>query len=166
MNMMGSEARPPVVAAVLRSLQEYTPEKGHRLFSQWLERNRRLAEFAKPFLGENLQHGAYNGIYLSLNDFMDLVLERTGIEETDLAPVDLSVAFAMLLLRGFGFLTVPATHYPGASKLVGVKVNALRPGDGITDEAIVEALRDSLDALVRTRLDRAAIERLLFGPPE
>ena len=166
MNMMGTEARPAVVAAVLRSLQEYTPEQGHRLFGEWVERHRRLAELAKPFLGENLQYGAYNGIYLSLDDFMALVLERTGIEKTDLAPVDLSVAFSMLLLRGFGFLTVPTTHYPGASKLVSVKVLALRQGDDISDDDIAGALRDSLDALVRTRLDRAAIERLLFGPPE
>jgi len=166
MNMMGTEARPAVVAAVLRSLQKYTPEEGHRLFNEWVDRHQRLAELAKPFLGENLQYGAYNGIYLSLDDFMDLVLERTGIEKTDLAPVDLSAAFSMLLLRGFGFMTVPITHYPGASKLVSVKVLALRQGDGLSDDAIVGALRDSLDALVRTRLDRAAIERLLFGPPE
>ena len=165
-NILGTEARPAVVAAVLRTLQEYTPERGRQLFAQWLKRNRRLWELAKPFLGDKLQYGAYDGIYLPLDDFIHLVLERAGMEETDLAPVDLSVAHAMLMLRGFGFLSVAALHYPGASKLVSVKVNSLRQGDDISDEAIVQGVSASLDALIRVLPDRAGLERVLFGPTE
>ncbi len=164
-NILGTEARPSVVASVLQTLREYTPDEGRRLFDGWLERNRRLWELAKPFLGENLQYGAYDGIYLSLRDFYDLVLERAGMAETDLAPVDLSVAHAMLMLRGYGFLTVAALHYPGASKLASVKVNSLRPGDGISDEEIIDGVRGSMDALVRVLPDRSGLERVLFGPP-
>ena len=164
--MMGTEARPSVVAAFLRALREYTPELGQQHFNQWIERHRRLWELAKPFLGESLQYGAYDGIYLSLSAFMDLVMERAGIDETDLAPVDLSVACCMLMLRGYGFLTVPTLHYPGASKLVSVKVNSLREGDDISDDEIVEGVRTSVDALVRVLPDRQALERVLLGPPE
>ena len=164
--MLGTEARPSVVAAVLQTLRGYTQERGRELFDHWLERNRRLWELAKPILGENIGYGAYDGVYLSLDDFMHLVLERAEIEETDLAPVDVSVAYAMLMLRGYGFLTVAALHYPGASKLVNVKVNALRAGDDISDEDIVDGIRASLDALVRALPDRAALERVLFGSPQ
>jgi L-seryl-tRNA(Ser) seleniumtransferase len=165
-NMMGTEARPSVVAAVLQTLQEYTPERGRELFAEWLERSRGLWELAKPFLGEKLQYGAYDGIYLPLDAFMEMVMERAGMEETDLAPVDLSIAHAMLMLRGFGFLSVASLHYPGASKLVSVKPNSLREGDDISDEAIVEGVVASMDALVRILPDRAALERVLFSPPE
>ena len=165
-NLMGSEARPSVVAALVQTLREYTPEHGHDLFNEWLERHRRMWELAKPFLGEALQYGAYDGIYLSLPDFMDLVMERAGTDETDLAPVDLSVACCMLMLRGYGFLTVPALHYPGASKLVSVKVNSLREGDSISDDEIVEALSSSVEVVARVVRDRPGLERVLFGPPE
>lgn len=164
--MLGTEARPSVVAGVVQALREYTPERGRQLFDGWLERNRRLWELAKPYLGEKLRYGAYDGIYLTLDDFMQLVMEKAGIDETDLAPVDLSVACAMLMLRGHGFLTVAPLHYPGASKLVSVKVNALRQGDDISDKAIVEGLADSVDALVCMLTDRATLEKVLFGPPD
>ena len=71
----------------------------------------------------------------------------------------------MLMLRGYGFLTVAALHYPGASKLASVKVNSLRPGDGISDEEIIDGVRGSMDALVRVLPDRSGLERVLFGPP-
>ena len=163
--MLGTEARPSVVAAVLRALREYTPESGHQLFAQWLERHRQLWELARPLLGEKLQYGGYNGVYLSLDDFMDLLMKRAKVTETGLAPVDVSVAHAMLMLRNYGFMTVAPLHYPGASKLMNVKVNALRQGDDITDEAIVEGVSDSLDALAGIITDRAAIEQVLFGSP-
>ena len=102
-NILGTEARPAVVAAVLRTLQEYTPERGRQLFAQWLKRNRRLWELAKPFLGDKFQYGAYDGIYLPLDDFMHLVLERAGMEETDLAPVDLSEPTPCSCSEAFAF---------------------------------------------------------------
>ena len=165
-NMMGTEARPAVVAAVLAALREYTPEQGQQLFADWLERHRRLWELANPALGEKLRYGAYDGISLTLDDFHELVLERAGADETELAPVDLSVAHAMLMLRGFGFLSVAALHYPGASKLASVKVNALRQGDDINDDSIVEGFTASLDALARALPHREALEKVLFGPPD
>jgi L-seryl-tRNA(Ser) seleniumtransferase len=163
--MLGTEARPSVMAAVVRALREYTPEKGKYLFAQWLDRHRRLWELARPLLGERLQYGGYNGVYLSLDDFMDLLMKRANVTETRLAPVDASVAHAMLMLRNHGFMTVAPLHYPGASKLMNVKVNALRPGDDITDETIVEGVSESLDALAGIITDRSAIEQVLFDPP-
>lgn len=165
-NMMGTEGRPAIVAAALRTLQQYTPEHGRELFSQWLNRHHDLWELAKPILGESLQYGAYDGIYLSLNDFTELVLSRAGLGETDLAPVDLSVTHAMLMLRGFGFLCVASLHYPGASKMMSVKVNSLREGDDISNEGILEGVDASIDALARVISDRSSLEKVLFGPPE
>lgn len=165
-NMLGTEARPSIIASFLETLRNYTDEQGQQLFSEWLERHKRLWEMAVPYMGESLRYGAYDGVYLALDDFMQLVMDKAGIDETDLAPVDASIAWSMVALRGHGFLTVGSLHYPGASKVPAVKVNSLRDGDDISDEDIIEGVTSSIDALARIMTDRAAIEKVLFAPPE
>ena len=65
-NMLGTEARPSIIASFLETLRNYTDEQGQQLFSEWLERHKRLWEMAVPYMGESLRYGAYDGVYLAL----------------------------------------------------------------------------------------------------
>ena len=90
----------------------------------------------KPIFADSVSpQGIYGGVWVALDEFHRIVRERAGLAELSLAPVDVSVAMAMLMLRDHGFMTVSALHYPGASKLVQVSTAGLE-NDPISDEEI------------------------------
>ena len=163
--MMGTEARPSTIASIIQCLEEFTPERGRELFAQSGVRHRRIWEMMKPVLGESLDYDASGGVHMGVEAFTKLVMEKTGTESIDVAPVDVTTAHAMLMLRLHGFMTVTALHYPGAAKLMSIKVNALKSAT-LSDEDIAGGALDSLDHLTQIITDKPAIERVLFGPPE
>jgi hypothetical protein len=71
----------------------------------------------------------------------------------------------MFMLRRHGFMTITTLHYPGATKIMSVKVNSLK-SPGLSDEDIAEGVLDSLDQTVKIIDDRPAMEKVLFGQPE
>ena len=98
-------------------------------------------------------------------DILELVMERAGLEVTELAPVDVSTAVAMVLLRRYGYMTIPALHYPGASKslmihLAQPSAQTLKPAE------IVAALDDAFTTVARIMTSREKMETVLFGPPD
>ena len=87
-----------------------------------------------------------------------------SLEETDLAPVDVSTAVAMVLLRKHGYMTIPALHYPGASKSLMIHL-AQPSAQNLTPEEIVGALDDAFTTVGRLMTSRDKLETLLFGSP-
>ena len=61
-------------------------------------------------------------------------------------------------------MTITPLHYPGATKIMSVKVNTLK-SPGLSDEDIAEGVLDSLDQTAKIVDDRSAMEEVLFGPP-
>ncbi len=161
----GAEARPSTIASIIRCLEEYTPEKGKEMFGQWRARHQRIWEMMKPVFGEDLVFDAYGGVFMGLEAFTEFVMDKAGLDEVDLAPVDISTAHSMFMLRRHGFMTITTLHYPGATKIMSVKVNSLK-SPGLSDEDIAEGVLDSLDQTVKIIDDRPAMEKVLFGQPE
>jgi L-seryl-tRNA(Ser) seleniumtransferase len=163
--VLGTEARPSVVAAIVRCLEEFTLEGGHAMYAEWEARHRELYEAAAPVFGERVFWKGYGGVSIMVEDILEITMERAGIEETDLAPVDISTAVAMVLLRKYGYMTIPALHYPGASKslmihLAQPSAQTLKPAE------IVAALDDAFTTVARIMRSREKLEVLLFGPPD
>ena len=164
-NVLGTDARPSVVAAIVRALEEYSPGEAKVYYATLAHRHGHITELLSPVFGDSVSpEGIYGGAWVALDDFHRLVRERAGLAELDLAPVDLSVAMAMLMLRDHGFMTVPALHYPGASKLVQVSTAGLED-DPISDDEIASGVIDSFDRLGAIASDRSAVERILFEAP-
>ncbi len=164
-NVLGTDARPGVVAAIARALDDYTVEDAARYYADLARRHRNITELLEPLFGDCVSpEGIYGGVWLALDDFYRLVGERVGTARLGLAPVDLSVAMAMLMLRRRGFMTVSVLHYPGASKLVQVSTAGLYD-DPISDEEIVSGIEDSFHRLAEVAHDRAEVERVLFEKP-
>lgn len=162
--MMGTDARPSVVASMIRALEEYDPDRAEEMFDGWTARHARIWEMITLTMGEALDYGAYSGVYMGLEAFAELVLRKAGLEEVDLALADISTLHSMLMLRRQGFMTIASLHYPGATKLMSVKVNSLNSPD-LTDEDIAQGVLDSLGETARIIADRSAVEQALFGPP-
>jgi L-seryl-tRNA(Ser) seleniumtransferase len=165
MVILGTEARPSVVAAIVRCLEEYHPGRVARLYREWTEAHRELYEAGRPIFGERLLFKEYNGVILPAEAVLEIAMERAGLDATDLAPVDASMALAMLLLRRHGYLTVTALHYPGASKVLALQ-RTFEAARRLPAATIVAAVDRALDELAAALADRGALERILFGPPD
>jgi len=163
-NLMGTEARPGIMAGMVHALEEYDPAKVKAKFAYWEERHRHIQELARGHLGDKIGHGGVFGVYMTMDDFMEVVMDRAGIDEIDLAPVDASMAHALAMLRDHGFMTVTNLHYPGAVKIPTVRVNYLQTP--LTDEAIARGFADSVDRVVEILPHRDKMEEMLFAPPQ
>ena len=163
--VLGTEARPSVIAAIVRCLEEFTHEGGQALYREWEGRHRTLYEEARKVFGDRVSWKSYGGVSIVLEDIMEIAMERAGLEETELAPVDVSTAVAMVLLRKYGYMTIPALHYPGASKSLMIHL-AQPSAQNLTPDEIVRALDDAFGTVARLMRSRDALELVLFGPPD
>lgn len=162
-NVLGTDARPGVVAAIARALEDYSVEHAVQYYSTLARRHSRINELLRPAFGDSVSpEGIYGGVWIALDKFYKLVLENSEVANLDVSPVDLSVAMAMIMLREYGFMTVSALHYPGASKLVQVSVAGLK-NDAVSDEDIVDGVVDSFNRLSRIAHDKNQVESVLFA---
>jgi L-seryl-tRNA(Ser) seleniumtransferase len=92
-------------------------------------------------------------------------MERAGIEQTEFAPVDAATVVAMILLRRHGYMTLPALHYPGASKSLTIHM-AQPAAKALSVDEIVHAIDDAFTAMARIITSRERMEAVLFGGPE
>jgi L-seryl-tRNA(Ser) seleniumtransferase len=164
-SVLGTEARPSVMAAIVRCLEEFTVERGQEIYREWEERHRALYEAAHKVFGERVSWKPYGGISLMVEDIIEITMERAGLDTTEWAPVDVSTAVAMVLLRRYGYMTIPALHYPGASKSLMIHL-AQPSAQTLKPEEIVSALDDAFTTVGRMMTSRAKLETLLFGPPD
>ena len=160
----GAEARPSTIASIIRCLEEFDPEKAKEMYDHWRARHQCIWEMLKPVFGDELVFDAYGGVLMGLEAFAEIVMDKASLDELDLAPADISTAHAMFMLRRHGFMTITPLHYPGATKIMSVKVNTLK-SPGLSDEDIAEGVLDSLDQTAKIVDDRSAMEEVLFGPP-
>lgn len=163
--VLGTEARPSITAAIVRCLEEFTFEKGHALYEEWGVRHKALYEAARKVFGDRVTWKGYGGVSIMVEDILEIAMERAGLEETELAPVDISTAVAMVLLRKYGYMTIPALHYPGASKALMIHL-AQPTAQNLTPEEIVHALDDAFATVAGIMTNREKLEALLFGPPD
>lgn len=163
--VLGTEARPSVTAAIVRSLEEFTFESGQAMYREWEDRHRALYEETRKVFGDRVSWKGYGGVSLMVEDILEIAMDRAGLEETELAPVDVSTAIAMVLLRRYGYMTIPALHYPGASKALMIHL-AQKSAQNLTPDEIVRALDDAFDTVAKIMTNRDKLEAVLFGPPD
>lgn len=163
--VLGTEARPSIVAAIVRCLEAFTREGGLAMYAEWERRHRELYEVARPVFGDRVYWKGYGGVSIMAEDILEIVMERAGVEESPWAPVDISTAVAMVLLRKYGYMTIPALHYPGASKALMIHL-ANPSAQVLTAKEIVAALDDAFATVAGIMESRQKLETVLFGPPD
>jgi L-seryl-tRNA(Ser) seleniumtransferase len=155
----GLEARPMLYAAVVRTLEQYRPERVRELIAT----TRRVADALRPIFGARL-HETPTTAQLRADDLLAVAMERGGVTRPPIVPYEAAAAFCMILLEDHRMLTVHFVGMPPGTADILFKF--VRPetldrfgGPGKFAQA-VDAAVTRLGALLG---EPERIGRLLFG---
>jgi len=112
---LGSECRPVLYPAVVRSLSEYRPERVREL----VESTKVVGERLTARLGDWIEETPF--ITRIPGEGILAELRRRGGATTDLAPIEATAAVAMRLLSEYGYLTVHFAGLPPGTDALLVK---------------------------------------------
>jgi len=152
-HQFGLEAQPPLVAGMVRALENLSPERILEAFGS--------------------KHNLYNALK---NDFRGVKETPTGIMitpeainselnhrglTTNLNHDDLAYLFAMLLLRNHGIITIPAVGMPGTSATIRIDL-ASNDAERISTQEIVDSFKDTLIQLINIIDDPKVCKSILY----
>lgn len=156
----GSEARAPIAAAALRSLQSYDPEHLRAEAAQ----GQALARALHAELGDVVSISDL-GPAIDEGDVHALVFARAGLDPhaSTVVPAETATAIGMILLAEHGILTVNTHGQPGARVSLRLKptLDAMTRSGGI--KPVVDAVLASLDAAAAIVGDPALLARTILG---
>ncbi len=156
---LGQEARAPIAAGAMRSLQAFDPED--------LKAEARdgglIADDLVKLWGEDVVHRSDLGPMLDEQDVMTRVLAISEHSRTTLVPAEVTAAIGMILLRDHGVLTVNTHGAPGGR--VSLR---LKPTSSALDRmggawALACALEDAMYEVAIHLDDPAWVAQTLFG---
>lgn len=156
---LGMEARAPVAAGALRSLERFDPA----MLQQQAADGRAVADALAERLGDDVVHRSDLGPSVSEEDVLGLLVYRSSRPTTALVPCEATAAVGMLLLRDGGVLTVNTHGQPGGRVCI-----RLKPTTGAVNrvggaERLAAALDEALDIVAGHLDDPDWVARLLFG---
>ena len=155
----GLEARQMLYAGVVRTLEQYTPERVRDLIAS----TTRVAAALRPIFGARL-HETPTTAQLRADDLLEMAMARAGVTEPPIVPYEAAACFCMLLLQDFRMLTVHFVGMPPGTADILFKFippeTLARVGGPERFAKNVEVALGSLAAYVKTP-DR--IPALLFG---
>ena len=158
----GMEARAPITAGVVRSLEHYNP--AHLL--QESEAGKALAGRLKKLLGDCVKTSDL-GPMVHEDEVLGIILKRAGVEQeaNTIVPCEATAALGMVLLRDYGILTVNTHGQPGARVSLRLKPasDAIKRVGG--SDAIMTAVDESLNKVAVLIHDKAALAELILGEP-
>lgn len=155
---VGAEARAPIAAGALRSLQSFDPQD---LLTESVS-GQEISDALEARLGAIVERSDL-GPMIHEDDVHALALQRAGITETALVPAETTSALGAILLRDHGILTVNTHGQPGARVSLRLKptLDALRRTGGPLK--VASAVEQSLDVLAGQLNDTNAISTLILG---
>ena len=152
-HQFGLEAQPPLVAGMVRALENLSPE---RILQAFGNKHELYNTLKNDFRGVK---ETPTGIMLT-PEAINIELNHRGIK-TDLNEDDLAYLFAMLLLRNHGIITIPAVGMPGASANIRIDL-ASKDAERITTQEIVDAFKNTLIKLINIMDDTKACKSILY----
>ncbi|CAE6753883.1 selenocysteine synthase [Paraburkholderia nemoris] len=157
----GMEARAPIAAAVLRSLQRYEPDDLRKESAA----GQKLADALEQKMGKDLVQRSDLGPMVDEDAVLRVLLKLAGKENSTPAvvPCEATSALGMVLLQDYGVLTVNTHGQPGARVSLRLKptLDALERVGGF--DAVVTAVTASLEKVAKVIGDRDAIAQLIVG---
>ena len=156
---IGAEARPMIYPGIVHSLEQYDPARVRAL----VDTAKQVTGALKARLGNRVSETPVIG-KLDGEDILEIAMERAGLTENPMVPVEALAGLAMLLLRDYGVLTV---HFaglpPGTSSLLIKFIPPERLERFGGAEKFAEAIDSSLDRLAEVIGDETAFRELLYG---
>jgi len=117
---LGQEARAPITAGAMRSLQAFDPED----LRTEARDGGSIADALSATWGDDIVHRSDLGPMLEEQDVLARVLEHAGLLKTDIVPAEVTAAIGMILLRDHGVLTVNTHGAPGGRVSLRLKPTA------------------------------------------
>ena len=156
---IGAEARPMLYPGIVRSLQQYDPARVVEL----VETTKKVTGALKARLGNRIQETPVIG-KLDGEDIMEIAMERAGLTENPVVPIEALAGLAMLLLRDYGVMTVHFAGLPPGTSSMLIKFMPPETLDRFGGpEKFADAVDQSLDRLADIIGDQAAMRELLYG---
>ncbi|UTB33218.1 MAG: TIGR03576 family pyridoxal phosphate-dependent enzyme [Methanobacterium sp. ERen5] len=153
-HQFGLEAQAPLVAAMVRALENLSPEKILMAFSAKHELKEALTnQFS-------MVKETPTGIMLT-PEAIEFELKQTQTE-TDLESDDLAYLFAMILLRDHGIITIPAVGMPGASAAIRIDL-AANDAERIGSKEIAEAFQKTFTKLQFVANNEEESKKILYS---
>jgi L-seryl-tRNA(Ser) seleniumtransferase len=156
---LGLEARPMLYPAVLRSLEQYAPERVRALVATTMA----VADALQARLGGRV-HRTPVTAQLRGEDILELAAERAGRPAGSLVPIEATAALAMILLEDHGILTV---HFAGMPPGTSAMLFKFIPPETLArfggPAALARAVDDGLDRLAGLIKSPDAVRALLYG---
>ena len=157
---LGMEARAPIAAGALRSLQAFKPED----LREEAAAGQKIAVALETRLGAELVQRTDLGPMVHEDHVLALARERAGgkVDQT-IVPCEATAVLGIGLLRDHGILTVNTHGQPGARVSLRLKPT----GDAVQrvggTEAIVDAVEAELKNLAGCLADAAALSAIILG---
>ncbi len=155
----GMEARAPIAAGALRSLQGFADDHLRKEAAA----GQTLTTALKACLTQATIVASDLGPMIHEDDLLAELLRRAGKSATQTVPAEAAAALGMVLLRDHGILTVNTHGQPGARVSLRLKptLTALSNVGGAS--GVVSAVDAALDAIAAIVTDATALRRLVVG---
>ena len=152
-NQFGLEAQPPLILAMVNGIKNYTEENLLKAISRKDEFYSLLAEKYEMF------EKTPTGVRVS-EESLKNQLEILNIE-TELSQKDCCFLWAMILLKDFGIITIPAVGMPGASASIRFDLSA-QEVIGMDINQLYEMVDSSIEELLNICQDVEKSKELIF----
>ena len=156
---LGLEARPMLYPAAVRSIENYRPERVRELVAT----TKLVGAALRDVLGIRV-HETPVTAQLRGEDILEMAMERGGVTQRTIVPIEATAALAMLLLEDHGIITVHFAGLPPGTSSMLVKFvvpeTLARFGGPAAFAKAVDGALGKLGGLIH---DPAAIRRLLLG---
>ena len=152
-NQFGLEAQPPLILAMVNGIKNYTEENLVTAISRKDEFYNLLSKkyemFEKTPTGVNVSESSLENQLNSLNI------------ETELSQKDCCFLWAMILLRDFGIITIPAVGMPGASASIRFDLSTQDVIDMDLNE-LYEKIDSSFEEFIEISQDVEKSKEIIF----
>lgn len=156
---LGVEARPMLYPAVVRSLEEYEPERVRELVGC----TKIVGEALKARLGDLVVETPVI-VTVRGEDLLARVMAEAGLDEPPVAPAEATAALAMLLLREHGVITVHFAGLPPGTSALLIKFVPPHTLDRFGGTAaFADAIAGCVGALGDILSDSDRLVELLYG---
>ena len=152
-NQFGLEAQPPLILAMVNGIKNYTEENLVKAISRKEEFYELLSKKYEMF------EKTPTGVMVS-EDSLKNQIEKLNVE-TELSKKDCCFLWAMVLLKDFGIITIPAVGMPGASATIRIDLSTQDVID-MDLNALYEKIDNSFEKFLDLSQDVEKSKELIF----
>lgn len=153
-HQFGLEAQPPLIAGMVRALENFNPE----LILKAKEQKKEVYQALVADLKEIKE--TPTGIMLLPDDIMK-ILHYSGVK-TSLTPMEVANVLAMIFLRDHDIITIPAVGMPGASPTIRLDM-ASKDAQRLETDYIIQAFNNAFFKLQEVIGDEYDCKKILFN---